>query len=71
MRLKDAAKRSENYVHVETHGRASHKVVRLINIIPKADNNLSAFMGFHLEKSLWINNFAEIEILTPKDRMVS
>ena len=54
MRLEDAAERSEsnvhvethgrashkNYVHVETHGRASHKVVRLINIIPKADTTI-------------------------------
>ena len=40
MRLEDAIERSENYVHVETHGRASHKVVRLINIIPKADTTI-------------------------------
>ena len=32
---------------------------------------VSAFMGFNLEKSPSIDNFAEIEILTPKDRMVS
>ena len=56
----------KNYVHVETHGRASHKYNT-----KGRHNNLSAFIGFHLEKSLWINNFAEIEILTPKDRMVS
>ena len=48
MRLEDAAERSESNVHVETHGRASHK-----NYVP--------FMGFHLEKSPSINNFAEIE----------
>jgi hypothetical protein len=56
----------KNYIHVETHGRASHKYNT-----KGRHNNLSAFMGFNLEKSLWINNFAEIEILTPKDRMVS
>ena len=66
MRLKNAAERSENYVHVETHGRASHKYNT-----KGRHNNLSAFMGFNLEKSLSIDNFAEIEILTPKDRMVS
>ena len=56
----------KNYVHVETHGRASHKYNT-----KGRHNNLSAFMGFNLEKSPSIDNFAEIEILTPKDRMVS
>ena len=46
MRLENAIERSESNIHVETHGRASHK-----NYVP--------FMGFNLEKSLWINNFAE------------
>ena len=40
MRLEDATERSESNIHVETHGRASHKVVRLINIIPKADTTI-------------------------------
>ena len=48
MRLENAIERSESNIHVETHGRASHK-----NYVP--------FMGFNLEKSLWINNFAEKE----------
>ena len=54
MRLEDATERSENNIHVETHDRASHKYNT-----KGRHNNLSAFMGFNLEKSLWINNFAE------------
>ena len=56
MRLEDAAERSESNIHVETHGRASHKYNT-----KGRHNNLSAFMSFYLEKSLWINNFAENE----------
>lgn len=54
MRLEDATERSERNIHVETHGRASHKYNT-----KGRHNNLSAFMGFHLEKSPSINNFAE------------
>lgn len=80
MRLEDATERSESNIHVETHGRASHKNYVHVETHGLAShkyntkgrhNNLSAFMGFYLEKSPSIDNFAEIEILTPKDRMVS
>ena len=54
MRLEDATERSESNVHVETHGRASHKYNT-----KGRHNNLSAFIAFHLEKSPWIDNFAE------------
>lgn len=53
MRLEDAAEQSESNIQ-ETHGRASHKYNT-----KGRHNNLSSFMGFNLEKSLWINNFAE------------
>ena len=56
MRLEDATERSERNVHVETHGRASHKYNT-----KGRHNNLSAFMGFYLEKSPSIDNFAEKE----------
>ena len=50
MRLEDAIERSES--------RDARSCVSKYNTKGR-HNNLSAFMGFYLEKSLWINNFAE------------
>lgn len=52
MRLEDATERSESNIHVETHGRASHKVVRLINIIPKADTTIYPPLWVFIWKNL-------------------
>ena len=62
MRLENAIERSESNIHVETHGRASHKKYIHVETHGRASHkNYVPFMGFNLEKSLWINNFAEIE----------